>query len=278
MADPDVQGRRSAGLAEILAQPWILTEQAYRTLIAAPTAFFRFYDEEEVCDDLDVRDGVAVIPVRGVLYNSSSYWANPAASYTRILGRFIAAIERADVAAIVLDVASPGGQVDGCYGVAAAIFAARGVKPIVACATGQCASGAYWIASAADRIHATPMSMLGSIGVVSTFYDYSKMDEELGIKEIKFVSSQSPNKQLDPKGAAGRDYYQALVDKLAGVFVESVALHRGVDEQTVITQYGAGGVLVGDDAVRAGLADGIATLDEIVSQLAVGGLNGGTAT
>ncbi len=66
------------------------------------------------------------------------------------------------VSAIVLAVDSPGGS---CYGIdelATAIRAARGGKPIVAAVSSLCASAAYWVASAADRIVCTPAATSGA--------------------------------------------------------------------------------------------------------------------
>jgi hypothetical protein len=72
-------------------------------------------------------------------------------------------------------------------------------------------------------------------------------------------------KPLDEEGSA---YIQQMVDHLYAVFVDAVADHRGVDAQTVLEHMADGRVFVGQQALDAGLIDGFATVDAIVSRLA----------
>lgn len=218
-------------------------------------------------------DGVAVVPVTGVLMQRSGFltWLYGGTSYDTISQGVREALEAADVHAILLVVDSPGGQVDGVHELAAQILAARAVKPVVAYVTGAAASAAYWLASAAHDIWAAPTAVAGSIGVQVTITDWSEMDRKLGIETIDIVASQSPNKNRDPKTDEGRAQIQRMVDALADVFLANVATHRGVDPATVLAQFGQGDVFVGDHAVTAGLIDGIATLDEVRADLIEGG-------
>jgi ClpP class serine protease len=59
-----------------------------------------------------------------------------------------------------------------------------------------------------------------------------------------------------------------VVDALGKVFVETVARNRGVATETVLADFGKGGILIGQDAVSAGLADGIGTFEGVLSELA----------
>ena len=68
-------------------------------------------------------------------------------------------------------------------------------------------------------------------------------------------------KGRDPMSKAGREQHQAIVDKLAGVFVADVGRNRGVTEAVVLDGFGKGGTFVGTDAVAAGLADRVATFE-----------------
>ena len=79
------------------------------------------------------------------------------------------------------------------------------------------------------------------------------------------MSSQSPDKAVDPTTRTGRAKIQATVDQLAGVFVADVARNRDVAEATVVSDFGQGWVLVGASAVDAGLADGITTFENVVA-------------
>ena len=268
---------------ELLAEPWAFQRERFELILQAatrghtmeqakassmglaPEALVRLHGMEAFEDPLDVREGVAVIPVRGVL-TRRSYWRGDRASHEWIGGQVKLALERPDVERIVFEIDSPGGQVNGCEELATLIYEARGQKPMVSYVLGQASSAAYWIASAADRIVSGRMSMLGSIGVIWTYLDWSKYDAELGIEEISIVSSQSPNKDLDPKTEEGRALVQAMVDQLAGEFVADVARNRGVDEAKVISDFGRGWVLVGEKAVESGLADSIGRLEDAITE------------
>ncbi|MCC3862680.1 S49 family peptidase, partial [Emcibacteraceae bacterium Y4] len=97
------------------------------------------------------------------------------------------------------------------------IYEARGRKPVIAYASGDAASGAYWIAAAADEIVVSKTSALGSIGVVGVYQGGKDTDT------VEVVSSQSPFKRLDPGSDEGRARLQKRIDAMAGVFVDAVA-------------------------------------------------------
>ncbi len=274
-------------------EPWALTRQGYEKMMRAmqpgvslldfkvkaagttPEAILLFSDDDNLLDIAP--NGTAVIPVSGFL-TRRSYWSGDRASYEWIGKQVTAALDSPNVARIVLNVDSPGGQVSGNEDLSSMIFDARSEKPITAFVQGQAASAAYWIASSASEILVGRQSMLGSIGVIWSFMDWSKYDAKVGIEEINIVSSQSPNKDIDPATKSGREQIQATVDQLAGVFVSDVARNRGVSEETVISDFGQGWVLVGDAAVEVGLADGIESFDSVVQGSPEGGESTGTAT
>ena len=184
-----------------------------------------------------------------------------ATSYELLSQDFNKALQASDVKALLLDIDSPGGEVNGCSEVVDMIFKSRGVKPIIAYASGSCCSGAYWIASACDKILAADTAVLGSIGVVSAF---EKDDDG---KTVEIVSSQSPNKRPDVNTEAGKAKIQARVDELAEVFIAKVARNRGITAVDVVKNFGAGDVSVGQHAVRNGLADSLSSFEDIISSL-----------
>lgn len=132
---------------------------------------------------VSIRDGVAVIPVTGPLFRHANLMTNicGATSY-EILARDIhKALADPTIKALVLDIDSPGGEINGCSELADMIYSLRGNKPIIAYASGSCCSGAYWIASACDKILAADTAILGSIGAVSIFEtDDDKPDDKKG--------------------------------------------------------------------------------------------------
>ncbi len=143
------------------------------------------------------------------------------------------------------------------------IRAASARKPIFAYVDDLGASAGYWLASATDRIVVAPTAILGSIGVVSALRDPSKTNS----KEVEFVSSQSPKKSIDVSTESGRAQVQEIVDALAAVFVGDVARYRGVSPDTVLADFGQGGVFVGQAAVDAGLADAVGSFEQTLADL-----------
>ena len=200
-----------------------------------------------------IRDGVAVIKVSGTLFRYANLMTRicGATSYELLAQDFNKAVQNPNIKGILLDIDSPGGEVNGCSELSDMIYQARGTKPIIAYASGACCSGAYWIASACDKILAADTAILGSIGVVSIF---EKDDED---KTIEIVSSQSPNKRPNIN----------TVDELAEVFIAKVARNRGITAADVVKNFGAGDVSVGKSAVRSGLADGLSSFEAIITNL-----------
>ncbi|MCO5082293.1 MAG: S49 family peptidase [Rhizobiaceae bacterium] len=169
------------------------------------------------------------------------------------------------IQSIILYIDSPGGEVNGCSELADAVYALRRKKPVTAYVSGQACSAAYWIASAAEKIVVSDMAMLGSIGVSMTVSDTSKRDEQRGVKRWEVVSSQSPNKRPDINTDRGRAAVQKIVDDLAEVFIRDIAKHRGVSAQTVVEKFGKGGVEIGKNAIKAGMADAVDQFENVLA-------------
>lgn len=94
-----------------------------------------------------IRDGVAVIKVSGPLFRYANLMTRicGATSYELLAQDFNKAVQSPQIKGILLDIDSPGGEVNGCSELSDMIYQARGTKPIIAYASGACCSGAYWI-------------------------------------------------------------------------------------------------------------------------------------
>lgn len=211
-----------------------------------------------------VRDGIAVIPIEGPLFKRASLFQamSGATDYTTVARDLTAALEDPAVSAVMLQIDSPGGEVGGTSDLAAMIAAAG--KPVWAHIDGMGASAAYWLASAADRIIASPTSAVGSVGVQM---GYTAREPRAGEKTYRFVSSQSPNKNADPATEAGAVQVQTMVDDLAQVFIDTVAANRGVESQFVLDNFGQGAVMVASKAVASGMIDGVNTFEAAFASL-----------
>lgn len=212
-----------------------------------------------------IRDGAAVITIEGPIFRRADMFTemSGATSLETLALDFTTALESPGVSAILFAISSPGGEVDGVSEFAAMLYTARGQKPISAYISDLGASAAYWIASATDEIVVADTALVGSIGVVAAVPDPTKTNA----KQLTFVSSQSPRKRSDPTTESGKQDIQTVVDDLAAIFVDAVALHRGVSADTVLADFGQGGVFVGQHAVTAGLADRVGTFEQTLADL-----------
>ena len=256
----------------ICTQQWAITEPWLATIIDIAErkqsdiqAVLAARGEQLVnTDRVIMRDGVAVLPVRGPIFRYANMFTqvSGATSIDSLAADFGAAVANPSVRAIVLEVDSPGGMVAGVSEFAEKVREATQVKPVVAYVSDTGASAAYWIASAASELVIRDTAGVGSIGTV--------MQTMRGGSDgsIKFVSSQSPYKQANPDSEAGQRLYQAHVDALAQVFIDSVAAYRGVTPQKVQEDFGKGAMLVGAAAVAAGMADRLGSLESIIAGLA----------
>lgn len=207
---------------------------------------------------------IALVSVEGVIFPRASLFSmfSGGASCDDIARDFTAALDDDSIGAIVLNIDSPGGDVNGVAELAGMIYAARQQKPILAYVRDLGASAAYWVAAAASEIIVAPTAQVGSIGVVGTVAN----PHERGTSSIEFVSSQSPNKRPDPTTDLGKQRIQARIDALANVFINTVAEYRGVTAEHVVNGFGQGDVFVGQLAVDAGLADAVGSLDSVVAK------------
>jgi ClpP class serine protease len=222
-------------------------------------------------DRARVRDGVAIIDVIGATFKRANLFTamSGATSYEIIRADFQAALDDPKVKGIMLNIDSPGGEASGTGELAAAVAAARGKKPITAYVGGMGASAGYWLASAADRVVVDPQAILGSIGVQWAMKGDPPENDKTA-KTYTFISSQSPLKNADPGTEAGAKQLQSAVDAMAAVFYEAVAMNRGVDIETALNNFGKGGIFVGKDAVKAGLADELGSFESVLAELSAG--------
>ncbi len=260
-------------LRAVAAIPWAMSPQWLATLISiarrdgpGPEAVAAELGRElDNAHTVTIRDGVACIPITGPIFRRANIFSDVSgATSTEVIALDLRqALTSPEVTAIILDIDSPGGEAAGIHELAAMVFAARGAKPIVAYVGGTGASAAYWLAAACDKIVADETAILGSIGVVICMPGSDPADTD-----VELVSSNAPNKRPDVTTDEGRATVQAMVDALADVFVADVAKYRATTPAKVVSDFGAGGVLVGAQAVAAGMADALGSLESTIAQLA----------
>src|SRR5262245_20233288 len=259
-------------LAALCDQVWATTPQTLNMLLNIVLrkndveAYRQQYGEQKPREKRPATngDGVAQIDIVGPLFRYANLFTDcsGATSVEKLQGEFRAAMAAPNVRSIVLNINSPGGEADGIGELAAEIFAARGHKPVTAYVGGMAASGAYWLASAAELIIMHETAQAGSIGVVATLIDDREAMEKEGIKRYEVVSSQSPDKRPPAGSDQARALVQGTVDSMADVFIQRVAQYRGVDPQHVIDNFGKGYTRLGGPSVGVGMADQLGSLKE----------------
>ena len=215
--------------------------------------------------------GVAVLPLYGVIAPKANLMSeiSGGTSLERFVADFRELMGNDQVSTILLDIDSPGGSVDLVPEVAAEIRAARGRKQIVAVANTTAASAAYWLASQAGELVVTPSGEVGSIGVFAAHQDISGLQEKAGVKTtlISRGEFKTEGNPFEPLSEEARQAIQETVDEFYGMFVADVARGRSVEPQAVVDGFGQGRMVTARDAIRAGMADRVATFDETLARL-----------
>lgn len=223
-------------------------------------------------DLLQVVGNIGVIQVNGAMVNSDAWYLKHygMVGYPQIKSALVAAANNPDVKHILLNINSGGGSVNGCQDTGALIKKINdNLKPVDAYTGGTMASAAYWLGSSAGKISATDTAIVGSIGVLATHKEYSKMYAEAGIGVTVVRSGQykalvNPNEPLSKEGEA---QLQSMVDAINTVFVNHVAAARNRTPEYVDGTMGQGREFVGAQAADVGLVDSITSLDALISNL-----------
>ncbi len=172
---------------------------------------------------------------------------------------------------VILDIESPGGspvQSDLIAGLIRSHADRRGVR-VHAVIREVGASGGYWIACAADEIHANPMSIVGSIGVVGGGFGFPDLLSRLGI-ERRVYTAGTNKARLDPfRPEKPEDiaFVRDLMDKLHTRFKDWVRTRRGARLKAAEETLFDGSFMLGEQALAAGLIDSLTTVEDLVQQL-----------
>ena len=262
-------------LASLLNEPWLIEEAWLEMMVQNFVKEDLTQDPESLkilkserlagAKTAEVRGDVAHIPIHGPIFarpNFLTEWLGIGCVLTTITGDIQTAINNPDVKSILLDIDSPGGTVTGINEASNFIKMAGKEKDITAYIGGVGASAAYWLASAAKEIVLDATSRVGSIGVVVAYP--TPQGKEDGY--IELVNTASPSKRPDVTTEKGKKVITAELDDLADVFISTVATNRNVSVDTVKSDFGKGGVLVGQKAISAGMADRLGSFEELMTE------------
>lgn len=169
------------------------------------------------------------------------------------------------VRAVILRIDSPGGMVGPSQEIHEAVKRLREKKPVLVSMASVGASGAYYIACAADAVYALSGTMTGSIGVIMEFFDVSGGLSKLGIAAESVTGGELKNagSPFKPLTEAERRHFQDMALDVHDQFKEAVVEGRGISRE-LVDGYADGRVFTGRQALSAGLIDRLGGLDAVI--------------
>lgn len=214
-------------------------------------------------------DGVAILAITGALSKRFDWLAAACgfATYEALGASLNTALTDYRVKAILLDVDSPGGQVDGMLDLADAILAARGKMPVWAVANSVMCSAAYALGGSAEKLYLPRLAQVGSIGAVMMHIDQSARDQASGLKYSAIFSGSHKIDGWDHASLSNeaRATMQGRVDHCRQALCNLVGQQGRMSAKDALATEAA--VYSDDDAVKAGLADGVRTFDVTLAAL-----------
>ncbi|MBT6176664.1 MAG: signal peptide peptidase SppA [Deltaproteobacteria bacterium] len=226
---------------------------------------------ERADDHWGTPDRIAVIPILGTIVGKPG--ASPLPGQSAAAENIIPALEEVasdlSVAAVVLRVDSPGGDVMASERIWRAVRRLAQVKPVIVSMGQVAASGGYYVSAPAHTIFAEPNSLTGSIGVFALLPDLSGLYELLGIgTEIEKRGEQADwNSETMALRPEGRSALKKALEHYYDVFIDRVAQGRKVKPERV-REVAGGRVYTGRKALELGLVDKFGGLLEAIEEAA----------
>ena len=215
---------------------------------------------------------LAVLPLFGTMYQHGGMEMeySGGVSTERFGAQFAALDANPAVKTIVIHAHTPGGQIWGTRETSDLIWAATQRKStrVVTAGNSMIASAGVWVGTAANEVYLTPGGEMGSVGVLMMHTDVSVAEEKRGIKRTIITTSEKkieghPYAPLADETAAAwlAECQQSLV-----AFHAALARNRGTTMAKVESDFGGGGMLRAEDAVKAKMADGVMTFRDVIGQ------------
>jgi len=220
----------------------------------------RAYDANSLTP-FNIIDGVAIIPVEGTLVQKGAWVGSNSGetSYEGLQVQIARAQRSEKVTAVVFEVDSFGGQVNGAFETAAAIRTLSKAKPTIAILTDYAYSAGYLLASQARQIVMPEFGGAGSIGVVMMHANFSGQLEQDGIK-VTFIHAgkhKVDGSPYEPLAEGIQAKWQAQVDAMRDRFADAVGQGRGKRFNRAAALKTEAQTYTAAEAVEIGLVDAI---------------------
>jgi len=215
---------------------------------------------------------IALIDVDGILMNMNKpgLLGDGEHPVSLLLEQLDKARRDPKVKAVLLRINSPGGSVTASELMHEEILHFReSGKPVVAIMTDVAASGGYYIACACDRILAHRSSVTGSIGVIMQLFDVTGTMVKIGVSGEAITSGRNKagGSPFAPLTEEQRAIFQGVVDELYDGFVAVVVDGRPKLDEARVRELGDGRIYTAQQALDAGLIDGITTMRRAIADL-----------
>ena len=202
----------------------------------------------------------AMISIRGEIADQGE------ASAEAVLPALRSAMEDKGAQALVLLINSPGGSPVQAGLINDEIQRLRALhkKPVYAVVEESCASGAYYIAAAADRIYVDKASIVGSIGVLMNGFGFVEAMDKLGVERRLLTAGENKGflDPFSPQSDEHKKHAQVMLDQIHQQFIDVVRQGRGERLKEVPGMF-SGLFWTGEQAVQLGLADEFGSLDSV---------------
>jgi len=237
-------------IASIMIGKGILNE-LFPPMVQEQTMDYGPYDGRKL---IETPRHIALFRIDGVITSSGSTNSEWVQTFCREIEK---AGDNPDVAGILIQINSPGGEVVTSDLIYNAVSRTAKQKPVVAYLERKAASGGYYIACAANTIVTHPLSFTGSIGVIIQCNNYSEAFGKIGLAKHTFKSGKLKDmlNGARPLNEVEEQYAQQLVDRCYDRFLEVVAKSRNLDPAELRREAADGRIILGQDAVRYQLAD-----------------------
>jgi capsid assembly protease len=217
---------------------------------------------------------IAILPLFGAITHRANMFSEASGgTSTQGFGKALAqVVGDPNVTAVIIEADTPGGGVSGLPELADQIYKARGTKPIIGVSNTRALSAGYWLLSQCDEIVCAPVSEVGSIGVFLWHENWAENYKMEGIQPeiIRYGEHKAEMNDWEPLTDEARAYAKSQVFEVGEMFTKAVARGRSVSADVVRKSFGEGRSVMAKDAVRLGMADRIATMDDTIQRVASG--------
>jgi capsid assembly protease len=217
---------------------------------------------------------IAILPLFGAITHRANMFSEASGgTSTQGFGKALAqVVSDPNVTAVIIEADTPGGGVSGLPELADQIYKSRGRKPIIGVSNTRALSAGYWLLSQCDEIVCAPVSEVGSIGVFLWHENWAENYKMEGIQPeiIRYGEHKAEMNDWEPLTDEARAYAKSQVFEVGEMFTKAVARGRSVPAARVREDFGQGRSVMSADAVRLGMADRIATMDETIQRIASG--------